>query len=173
VYESLREFLNEIDDNDTYNDVIRIFSKATTNYIKNEAENTDKMLNLFISVYTGTYYLNLNPPGDIQELIEKYITEESFRTKIIRMVDKKYKDASEKSKQPTWFYENLVHYYNQTDSDFNLGIYETIDIKTYHAMSNANLIYFSMTLDTLKTDEVLKFNNTPVIKSSNRFSRNK
>ena len=169
VFEFFRQTFNEISYDDTYDDVIRIFSKATMNYIKNEPEKTDTMLNSFISVYTGTYYLNLNPPGDIQQLIEKkYIPDESFRTKLIRMVDKKYKDTSEKSKQPTFFYENLVHYYNQTDSDLKLGIYETIDIKTYYAMSNKNLIYFSMILDTLGTDEVLKYNKTPEIKRSYR-----
>ena len=92
VYESLTRTFKEISDDDTYNDVIRIFSNATKYYIKNEPEKTDTMLNSFISVYTGTYYLNLNPPGDIQKLTEKYITEESFRTKLIRMVDKKYKE---------------------------------------------------------------------------------
>ena len=92
VFEFFRQTFKEISEDDTYNDVIRIFSKATMNYIKNEPNSAGNMLNFLISVFTGTNYLNLNPPGDIQKLTEKYITDESFRTKLIRMVDKKYKE---------------------------------------------------------------------------------
>ena len=120
-------------------------------------------------MYTGTNYLNLNPPGDIKNLIEKYITEESFRTKVMRMVDTKYKEAYTKSTHKQWFKENLVKDFNKKASNFELYINETIDVNIYYLMSNVNLIYFSMILDTIGTNEVLSTTGIPEdIARSNR-----
>jgi hypothetical protein len=126
-------------------------------------------------VYTGTYYVNQNPPVDIRNLIQKDITNKSFRTKVIRMLDKKYKEAYEKSTHKQWFSENLVEDFNKSESIFKLDITEKITINTYYRMSNANLIYFSMILDKLGTDEQLIHDEIPkdIPKYSNRdgFSR--
>ena len=155
VFESLTEFFKEISDGDTYNDIITIFSNAMKYYIKNEPQSADNMLNLLISVYTGTYYVNQNPPADIQNLIKNNTVKDSFRTKVIRMLDKKYKEAYTTSTHKQWFSENLVEDFNKNESNFKLNINYPIDINTYYFMSNANLIYFSMILDKLGTDEQL------------------
>jgi hypothetical protein len=155
VFESLTEFFKEISDGDTYDDIITIFSNAMKYYIKSEPQGADNLLNSLIAVYTGTYYVNQNPPVDIRNLIQKDITNKSFRTKVIRMVDKKYKEAYEKSTHKKWFKENLVEDFNKNESNFKLDINYPIDVNTYYFMSNANLIYFSMILDKLGTDEQL------------------
>ena len=50
---------------------------------------------------------------------------------------------------------SIVEDFNKNESNFELYINETIDVNTYYLMSNENLIYFSMILDKLGTDEVL------------------
>jgi hypothetical protein len=155
VFESLTEFFKEIADGDTYNDIIIIFSNAMKYYIKNEPQSADNMLNSLISVYTGMYYVNQNPPVDIQNLIKNNTVKDSFRSKVIRMLDKKYKEAYTTSTHKQWFSENLVEVFNKNESNFKLNINYPIDINTYYFMSNTNLIYFSMILDKLGTDEQL------------------
>ena len=77
------------------------------------------------------------------------------------MVDKKYKEAYTKSTHKQWFSETLVEEYNKTESNFELDINDTINFYTYYLMSNKNLIYFSMILDKLGTDEVLLHDEVP------------
>jgi hypothetical protein len=149
VYDFLKPINEEISDDDTYDNIITIFSNALQYYIKNEPHSADDMLNSLISIYTGMYYSNLNQPGDIKNLIEKY------------MVDTKYKEAYTKSTHKQWFKENLVKDFNKKASNFELYINETIDVNIYYLMSNVNLIYFSMILDTLGTNEVLSTTGIP------------
>ena len=91
------------------------------------------MLNLLISMDTGTYYLNLDPPPppDIRSLIQNATVKDSFRTKVINMVDKKYKEAYSKSTHKKWFSQSLVEDFNKTESNLKLYINETIDINLY------------------------------------------
>jgi hypothetical protein len=70
VFEAITRFFEEISDVDTYDDIITIFSNAMKCYIKSEPQGADNILNSLIAVYTGTYYLNQNPPADIQNLIK-------------------------------------------------------------------------------------------------------
>ena len=130
-------------------------------YIKNEPQIADNMLNSLIAVYTGTFYVNQNPPVDIQNLIKNNTVKESFRTKVIHMLDKKYQEAHKTSTHKQWFSENLVEDFNKSESIFKLDITEKITINTYYRMSNANLIYFSMILDKLGTDEQLIHDEIP------------
>ena len=71
------------------------------------------------------------------------------------MVDKKYNAAYAKSTHKQWFSENLVEDFNNKASNLKLDINDTIDVNTYYLMSNENLIYFSMIIDKLGTDEQL------------------
>ena len=142
VFEFFTQTFKEISDGDTYNDIITTFSNATKYYIKNDPSSADNMLNFLISVFTGTYYLNLNPTSDIRSLIQNDIVKRSFRTKVINMVDKKYKEAYTKSTHKKWFSENLVEDFNKTVSNLKLDINYTISSNTYYSMSNENLNIF-------------------------------
>jgi hypothetical protein len=159
VYDFLKPIFEEISDDDTYDDIITIFSNATRYYIKNEPHSADDMLNSLISIYTGMYYSNLNPPSDIRNLIQKDITNKSFRTKVISMLDTKYQKAYAKSDAKLWFSKNLVEDFNKNESKFELYINETINVDTFYLMSNENLIYFSMVLDKLGTEEQIAISN--------------
>jgi hypothetical protein len=115
-YNSLKEIREKYDiDNVQSHDFMSVINDVKDLlefYIENEPADCTKFVDELISIYTGTYYLNLDPLHDISSLILPNIVKKSFRTKVISMLDRKYNAAYAKSTHKKWFLESLVEDFN-------------------------------------------------------------